>query len=91
VASAKVSITLEEQTLRQVDRLVARRVFPTRSRGAQMALREKFGRVEGARLAAECAKLDKRYEQALAGEGLGQDHRSRTKTPPPAPRSAVRS
>jgi metal-responsive CopG/Arc/MetJ family transcriptional regulator len=73
VASVKVAITLEQDTLRQVDSLVARRVFPNRSRAIQMALREKIDRVEGSRLAAECAKLDKKYEQALADEDLGQD------------------
>jgi metal-responsive CopG/Arc/MetJ family transcriptional regulator len=73
VASVKVAITLEQDTLRQVDSLVARRVFPNRSRAIQMALREKIDRVEGSRLAAECAKLDKKYEQTLADEDLGQD------------------
>jgi len=58
---------------RQVDSLVARRVFTNRSRAIQTALREKIERVEGGRLAAECAKLDKKFEQALADEGLGAD------------------
>lgn len=73
MASVKVAITLEQETLRQVDGLVARRVFPNRSRAIQIALREKIDRVEGSRLAAECAKLDKKFEQALAEEGLGED------------------
>ncbi|HEY6482696.1 MAG TPA: ribbon-helix-helix domain-containing protein [Steroidobacteraceae bacterium] len=69
----KVAITLEQETLRQVDSLVARRVFQNRSRAIQTALREKIERLEGKQLAAECAKLDKQYEQALAEEGLGVD------------------
>jgi metal-responsive CopG/Arc/MetJ family transcriptional regulator len=73
MASVKVAITLEQDTLRQVDSLVARRVFPNRSRAIQIALREKIDRVEGSRLAAECAKLDKNHEQALADAGIGQD------------------
>jgi metal-responsive CopG/Arc/MetJ family transcriptional regulator len=73
MASVKVAITLEQETLRQVDNLVARRVFANRSRAIQTALREKIDRVEGSRLAAECAKLDKQFEQALAEEGLGAD------------------
>ena len=68
--SVKVAITLEQETLRQVDSLVARRVFPNRSRAIQTALREKIERLEGGRLAAECAKLDPAFEQALADEGL---------------------
>ncbi len=71
--SVKVAITLEQETLRQVDSLVARRVFPNRSRAIQMALREKIERLEGGRLAAECAKLDPAFEQSLAEEGLGAD------------------
>ena len=73
MASVKVAITLEQETLRQVDSLVARRVFQNRSRAIQIALQEKIERVEGSRLAAECAKLDRKFEQALAEEGLGVD------------------
>jgi metal-responsive CopG/Arc/MetJ family transcriptional regulator len=73
MASVKVAITLEQETLRRVDSLVARRVFQNRSRAIQTALHEKIERVEGSRLAAECAKLDKKFEQALAEEGLSAD------------------
>ncbi len=73
MTSVKVAITLEQETLRQVDSLVARRVFPNRSRAIQTALREKLDRVDGSRLASECAKLDKKFEQFLAEEGLGED------------------
>jgi metal-responsive CopG/Arc/MetJ family transcriptional regulator len=73
MTSVKVAITLEQETLRQVDNLVARRVFPNRSQAIQTALREKIERVEGKRLAAECAKLDPKFEQTLAEEGLGAD------------------
>ncbi len=73
MASVKVAITLEEETLRQVDSLVARRVFQNRSRAIQIALHEKIERVQGSRLAAECAKLDPKFEQSLANEGLGVD------------------
>ena len=58
MASIKVAITLEQETLQQVDSLVSRRVFPNRSRAIQVALCEKIERLEGGRLAAECAKLD---------------------------------
>jgi metal-responsive CopG/Arc/MetJ family transcriptional regulator len=73
MASVKVAITLEEETLRQVDSLVARRVFQNRSRAIQIALHEKIERVEGSRLAAECAKLDPAFEQSMADEGLSLD------------------
>jgi hypothetical protein len=48
-------------------------VFANRSRAIQTALREKIERLEGGRLAAECAKLDPAFEQSLAEEGLGAD------------------
>jgi metal-responsive CopG/Arc/MetJ family transcriptional regulator len=73
MASVKVAITLEQETLRQVDSLVARRVFRNRSRAIQVALHEKIQRMEGSRLAAECAKLDPKFEQSLADDGLDVD------------------
>ena len=73
MATVKVAITLEQETLSQVDSLVAGRVFPNRSRAIQIALREKLERLEGGRLAAECAKLDPAIEQAMAEEGFGAD------------------
>jgi metal-responsive CopG/Arc/MetJ family transcriptional regulator len=77
MASVKVAITLEKETLQRVDSLVARNVFPNRSRAIQTALREKLERLEGDRLAAECAKLDPAFERQLAEEGLGVDAASR--------------
>jgi hypothetical protein len=34
---------------------------------------EKFARMERGRLVSECAKLDPKFEKALAEEGLGQE------------------
>jgi metal-responsive CopG/Arc/MetJ family transcriptional regulator len=73
MASVKVAITIESDTLARVDSLVARKVFPNRSRAVQIALQEKLERHEGVRLAAECAKLDPLQEQAMAEEGFGAD------------------
>ena len=36
------------------------------------AVREKLARVDRSRLARECAKLDPKFERALAEEGLSQ-------------------
>ena len=69
----KVAITLEQETLRRVDALVAQRVFPNRSRAVQAALKEKLDRLAGSRLARECAKLDPEEEKALAEEGIAAD------------------
>ena len=70
---AKVAITLEEHTLQRVDRLISSHVFPNRSRAIEAAIKEKLERIEKSRLALECAKLDPKFEQALAEEGLAED------------------
>lgn len=73
MATAKIAITLDEDTLSRLDHLVKERAFPNRSRAIQVAVREKLERMEQARLARECAKLDPSQEQALADEGLTEE------------------
>lgn len=73
MSAVKIAITIERGALAQVDRLVARKVFPNRSRAIQAAVSEKLARMEQSRLATECAKLDSKFEKALAEEGLGQE------------------
>ena len=73
MSSVKVAITLDRETLSRVDDLVSRSVFPNRSRAIQAAVAEKLARMERSRLASECAKLDPKFEKALAEEGLGQE------------------
>ena len=73
MGSVKVAITLDREMLSRVDGLVSRSVFPNRSRAIQTAVAEKLARMERSRLASECAKLDPKYEKALAEEGLGQE------------------
>jgi Arc/MetJ-type ribon-helix-helix transcriptional regulator len=73
MGAAKVAITIDEELLKRIDQLVARRKFPNRSRAIQDAVREKLDRLERVRLARECAKLDPRFEQKLADEGLAGD------------------
>jgi Arc/MetJ-type ribon-helix-helix transcriptional regulator len=68
--AAKVAISLDRRTLTRVDRLVARGVFPSRSRLVQDSIEDKLRRIDAARLARECAKLDRRLERALAEEGM---------------------
>lgn len=68
--AAKVAISLDRWTLTRVDRLVRRGVFPSRSGLMQISIEEKLRRIDGVRLARECAKLDRRLERALAEEGL---------------------
>ncbi len=73
MSSVKVAITIDRETLQRVDGLVSKRVFPNRSRAIQAAVAEKLSRLEHNRLASECAKLDPKFEKALAEEGLSQE------------------
>jgi len=70
---AKIAITLDEETVRRLDRLVREQVFPNRSRAIQKAVDDTLARLDRGRLARECAKLDPRHEKALAEEGLTGD------------------
>lgn len=70
MGTTKVAITIDESLLKRLDYLVRTRVFENRSRAIQEAVREKLERLEHTRLAQECAKLDPKFEQALAEEGL---------------------
>jgi len=69
----KIAITLDSELLSQVDALVKRRMFPSRSRAIQESVREKLERLNYSQLAQECTKLNPVHEQALAEEGLGED------------------
>src|SRR2546421_11383439 len=71
--AAKDAITIEAQLLKRIDRLVAQRKFPNRSRAIQEAVRDKLDRLERGRLARECAKLNRSAEQRMADEGLAAD------------------
>ena len=73
MSAIKVAITIDRKTLKRVDGLVSRNVFPNRSRAIQEAVTEKLARMERSRLASECAKLDPKFEKALAEEGLGRE------------------
>ncbi|MGA3114298.1 MAG: ribbon-helix-helix domain-containing protein [Syntrophobacteraceae bacterium] len=73
MASAKIAITMDENTLHRLDRLVKDRMFPNRSKAIQNAVEEKLEKLERNRLARECAKLDPIMERATAEEGMGEE------------------
>ena len=73
MSTTKVAITMNDALLKQLDRLVAERRFPNRSRAIQEAVREKIERMEQNRLARECAKLEPKLEQILAEEGMAEE------------------
>jgi metal-responsive CopG/Arc/MetJ family transcriptional regulator len=62
----RVALTLDDSLLAQVDDLVARARFRSRSHAVETALAEKLARLTNRRLAEECAKLDPREEQEMA-------------------------
>ena len=73
MSANKVAITIDEKLLQRLDRAVAQRKFPNRSRAIQEAVQEKLDRLDRTRLAREAAKLDRHFEQSLANEGLAGD------------------
>jgi metal-responsive CopG/Arc/MetJ family transcriptional regulator len=73
MSASKIAITLDEKLLERVDRLVAERKFPSRSRAIQLAVKAQLDRFDRSRLARECAKLDPKFEQQLAEEGASYD------------------
>ena len=66
---AKIAITVDEQALAEIDRLVREGVYQNRSKAIEAAVQERLQRSRHSRLARESAKLDKSEEQALANEG----------------------
>ena len=73
MSTAKIAITIEEEMLGKLDRLVSTKVFPNRSKAVQEAIKEKLSRINRSRLARECAKLDPAIEKAIAEEGFSQE------------------
>jgi metal-responsive CopG/Arc/MetJ family transcriptional regulator len=69
----KIAITLEEESVKQLDHLIRENMFSNRSQAIQEAVKEKLERIERSRLARECAKLDPAFEKAMAEEGLTKD------------------
>ncbi|MCX5753090.1 MAG: ribbon-helix-helix protein, CopG family [Candidatus Krumholzibacteria bacterium] len=73
MSTIKVAITIQDDLLDRLDRLVKARVFPNRSKAVQEAVREKLARLDRNRLARECAKLDKKFERSMAEEGISRE------------------
>jgi metal-responsive CopG/Arc/MetJ family transcriptional regulator len=73
MSKTKIAITLDEQYIDQLDRLVSEHVFQNRSQAIQKAVEEKLSKMKRTRLAKECAKLNSAFERAMAEEGLTED------------------
>src|SRR5260221_14583266 len=70
MSATKVAISMDETLLQRLDRLVKTRSFRSRSQAVQEAVSQKISRMDKRGLARECAKLDRKSEQAMADEGL---------------------
>lgn len=73
MAKSKIAVTLDIKTVKKIDNLVKKNIFPNRSQAIQEALQEKIKKMEHGRLARECAKLDPSFEKALAEEGMSEE------------------
>lgn len=73
MGKTKIAITLEEESIEQLDRLVNEQVFQNRSQAIQEAVVEKLQRMKKSRLAKECAKLDPSFEKAMAAGNATAD------------------
>jgi metal-responsive CopG/Arc/MetJ family transcriptional regulator len=73
MGKAKIAITLDENFIGELDRLVGEHVFQNRSQAIQNAVSEKLTRMKQNRLSIECAKLEPSFERAMAEEGLAED------------------
>ena len=69
----KIAITLDEEFIDELDKLISEHVFQSRSQAIREAVSEKLLRLKRNRLAAECSKLDAAFEKAMAEEGLTED------------------
>lgn len=69
----KLAVTLDKKTVAELDRWVREGKYANRSRAVQAAVDLLTERDKRSRLARELAKLDKKEEQQLAEEGLGDE------------------
>ena len=73
MATAKIAITLEQETLNRLNHLIRRHVFPNRSKAIQKAVQEKLNRLKRTLLARECAKLEPTSAKAMGEEGVAAE------------------
>lgn len=73
MSTAKIAISMNEKLLHQLDDLVAKAEFPSRSRAIQNAVSEMLKKKYSNRLARECAKLNPEEEIVIAEEGMNSE------------------
>lgn len=73
MSTAKIAISMNEKLLHQLDDLVSKAEFPSRSGAIQNAVREMLKKRYSNRLARECAKLNPEEEIGIAEEGMNSE------------------
>ena len=73
MAAAKIAVSVDQDMVAELDRLVSAKIFASRSQAIQIAIKEKLTRLAKTRLRRECAKLDPQEEQALAELGIASE------------------
>ncbi len=73
MGKAKIAITLDKQSIGELDRLIKENIFRNRSQAIQEAIFEKLLRLKKTRLIAESSKLDVAFEKELSDEGIIAD------------------
>ncbi len=73
MATLKVAITLQQETLQELDALVKKGVFENRSSAIQQTLSERLRLLNFEQFEKECLKLEKKEERALANEKMKAD------------------
>lgn len=73
MSTSKITISIDQTLLQQVDLLVKEHIFPNRSQAFQEALQAKLREIRRQRFDAECQKFDPQAEQTLADQGLSSE------------------
>ena len=68
MARQRISVSLDERTLRRLDRWVREGIYPTRSRAIEGAIASQPSPADLRRFVRECQKLDPQEEGSLAEE-----------------------
>lgn len=72
--TAKIAITIDAETVKEIDRWVREKKYPNRSKVIQEAVKERIARWRKTRLIEESAKLNPKEEKALAEERLAAEN-----------------
>ena len=73
MGKAKIAITLDKQSISELDRLIKEDIFQNRSQAIQEAISEKLLRLKKTRLISESSKLNAAFERNLSEEGIARD------------------